>query len=110
MCMDDLDSAHIMTVELRTWTGDDDLLLLLAPHLACKPKGSAHLQSLAIPLPPLLIPQVINTCTHHQKAVYGFVWCSAYSIFASCGVERDVILWQVGRTLCATTSLQRLQD
>jgi len=38
--------------------------------------------------------KVINTCNHHLKAVYGFVWCSAYSIFASCGVERDVILWQ----------------
>ncbi|KAF5835754.1 WD40-repeat-containing domain protein [Dunaliella salina] len=38
--------------------------------------------------------KVINTCNHHQKAVYGFVWCSAYSLFASCGVERDVILWQ----------------
>ncbi|KAJ9529394.1 hypothetical protein QJQ45_013762 [Haematococcus lacustris] len=33
-------------------------------------------------------------CTHHQKAVHGFVWCSAYSMFASCGLERDVILWQ----------------
>lgn len=39
--------------------------------------------------------QVINTCNHHQKAVYGFVWCGAYSMFASCGLERDVILWQV---------------
>ena len=40
-------------------------------------------------------PQVINNCTHHQKAVHGFVWCSAYSMFASCGLERDIILWQV---------------
>uniref|UniRef100_A0A7S0WPJ8 EF-hand domain-containing protein n=1 Tax=Chlamydomonas leiostraca TaxID=1034604 RepID=A0A7S0WPJ8_9CHLO len=38
--------------------------------------------------------KVINNCTHHTKAVYGFVWCSAYSMFASCGLERDVILWQ----------------
>lgn len=43
----------------------------------------------------LYLLQVINNCTHHQKAVYGFVWCSAYSMFASCGLERDVILWQV---------------
>ncbi|GFR43071.1 hypothetical protein Agub_g4078 [Astrephomene gubernaculifera] len=42
--------------------------------------------------------RVINTCTHHSKAVHGFVWCRAYSMFASCGQERDVILWQ-GNTM-----------
>ncbi|KAG2439805.1 hypothetical protein HYH02_010440 [Chlamydomonas schloesseri] len=42
--------------------------------------------------------RVINTCTHHVKAVHGFVWCRAYSMFASCGQERDVVLWQ-GNTL-----------
>ncbi|KAG2498385.1 hypothetical protein HYH03_003644 [Edaphochlamys debaryana] len=42
--------------------------------------------------------KVINTCTHHSKAVHGFVWCRAYSMFASCGQERDIILWQ-GNTM-----------
>ncbi|KAG2424023.1 hypothetical protein HXX76_014847 [Chlamydomonas incerta] len=42
--------------------------------------------------------RVINTCTHHVKAVHGFVWCRAYSMFASCGQERDVVLWQ-GNTM-----------
>lgn len=40
--------------------------------------------------------KIIHNVTHHTKAVYGFVWCSAYSMFASCGLEREVILWQVG--------------
>ncbi|KAG1667639.1 hypothetical protein FOA52_004666 [Chlamydomonas sp. UWO 241] len=38
--------------------------------------------------------KVIHTCNQHQKAVHGFVWCSAYTLFASCGVERDIMLWQ----------------
>jgi WD40 repeat protein len=38
--------------------------------------------------------KVVNTCTQHSKAVHGFVWCSAYTLFASCGVERDIFLWQ----------------
>lgn len=42
--------------------------------------------------------RVTNTCTHHVKAVHSFVWCRAYSMFASCGQERDVMLWQ-GNTM-----------
>ena len=42
--------------------------------------------------------KVVNTCTHHTKGVHSFVWCRAYSMFASCGLERDVMLWQ-GNTM-----------
>eukprot|EP00798_Chlamydomonas_sp_ICE-L_P024012 gene24012-9585_t len=42
--------------------------------------------------------KVVNSCNHHQKAVHSFVWCSAYSMFASCGLERDIILWQGNTT------------
>lgn len=38
--------------------------------------------------------RVIHTCTHHTKGVHSFVWCKAYSLFASAGVERDIIVWQ----------------
>ncbi|GAX72651.1 hypothetical protein CEUSTIGMA_g107.t1 [Chlamydomonas eustigma] len=38
--------------------------------------------------------KVTRSCTQHSKAVHGFIWCSAYTLFASCGVERDIFLWQ----------------
>jgi WD40 repeat protein len=39
--------------------------------------------------------RVSHSCSHHAKGVHGFVWCAAYSCFASCGQERDVIVWHV---------------
>ncbi len=48
---------------------------------------------------PHLPVQIMYRCTHHAKAVHGFVWCRAYSLFASCGIERDVVVWQV-RVCC----------
>ena len=36
------------------------------------------------------------TCTIHKKGVYSFDWCRAYSLFASCGMERDIQLWHGG--------------
>lgn len=65
-----------------------DLKRLRAPH-------PTHPHSVTVSPLTCIASQVISTCSHHQKAVYGFVWCSAYSMFASCGLERDVILWQV---------------
>lgn len=38
--------------------------------------------------------RILQTCTHHSKGVHSFVWCKAYSLFASAGVERDIIVWQ----------------
>jgi hypothetical protein len=40
--------------------------------------------------------RMTHVCSHHAKGVHGFVWCRAYSLFASCGMERDVMVWQVG--------------
>ena len=40
--------------------------------------------------------RLAHTCNHHTKGVHGFVWCRAYSLFASCGMERDVMIWQAG--------------
>eukprot|EP00775_Hariotina_reticulata_P009116 gene9116-9285_t len=37
--------------------------------------------------------RITHTCTHHAKGVHSFVWCKAYSCFASCGLERDVMVW-----------------
>lgn len=42
--------------------------------------------------------KVTNTCTHHSKGIHSFVYSRAYSVFASVGLERDVIVWQ-GNTL-----------
>lgn len=39
--------------------------------------------------------RITHTCTHHTKGVHSFVWCHAYSCFASCGLERDVTVWHV---------------
>ena len=39
--------------------------------------------------------RMTHVCKHHTKGVHGFVWCKAYSLFASCGIERDVTVWQV---------------
>jgi WD40 repeat protein len=41
--------------------------------------------------------RITHTCTHHTKGVHSFVWCHAYSCFASCGLERDVTVWHVSR-------------
>jgi len=38
--------------------------------------------------------KIVNSCQQHSKAVHSFVWCSAYTMFASSGVERDIMLWQ----------------
>lgn len=38
--------------------------------------------------------RITHVCNHHTKGVHGFVWCKAYSLFASCGMERDVTIWQ----------------
>jgi WD40 repeat protein len=40
--------------------------------------------------------RITHTCSHHIKGVHSFVWCKAYSCFASCGLERDVTVWHVG--------------
>lgn len=40
--------------------------------------------------------RMTHVCNHHTKGVHSFVWCKAYSLFASCGMERDVTIWQVG--------------
>ncbi|WIA12480.1 hypothetical protein OEZ85_012515 [Tetradesmus obliquus] len=37
--------------------------------------------------------RITHTCSHHAKGVHAFVWCKAYSCFASCGLERDVTVW-----------------
>ncbi|KAF8071365.1 hypothetical protein HT031_001449 [Scenedesmus sp. PABB004] len=37
--------------------------------------------------------RVSHVCRHHAKGVRGWVWCAAYSCFASAGLERDVIVW-----------------
>lgn len=39
--------------------------------------------------------RITHTCSHHAKGVHAFVWCKAYSCFASCGLERDVTVWHV---------------
>jgi WD40 repeat protein len=39
--------------------------------------------------------RMTHVCSHHTKGVHAFVWCKAYSLFASCGMERDVTIWQV---------------
>lgn len=39
--------------------------------------------------------RLTHTCSHHAKGIHSFVWCKAYSLFASCGIERDVVIWQV---------------
>lgn len=39
--------------------------------------------------------RISHICTHHTKGVHSFVWCKAYSLFASCGLERDIMIWQV---------------
>jgi WD40 repeat protein len=39
--------------------------------------------------------RITHTCSHHAKGVHSFVWCKAYSCFASCGLERDVTVWHV---------------
>mmetsp|Transcript_13415 Transcript_13415/g.44193 ORF Transcript_13415/g.44193 Transcript_13415/m.44193 type:complete len:870 (+) Transcript_13415:164-2773(+) len=36
------------------------------------------------------------TCNLHKKGLYSFDWCRAYSLFASCGLERDIYLWHGG--------------
>lgn len=41
--------------------------------------------------------RLAHVCRHHAKGVHSFVWCRAYSLFASCGMERDVTVWQVRR-------------
>jgi len=43
--------------------------------------------------------RLTHTCSHHTKGVHSFVWCKAYSLFASCGIERGVTIWQVGGCL-----------
>ncbi|KIY91847.1 hypothetical protein MNEG_16116 [Monoraphidium neglectum] len=45
--------------------------------------------------------RMTHVCSHHTKGVHAFVWCKAYSLFASCGMERDVTIWQgnTGRKL-----------
>jgi WD40 repeat protein len=48
--------------------------------------------------------KIINTCTHHTKGVHSFVWCRAYSLIASCGLQRDILVWQVSRTERGTRS------
>jgi hypothetical protein len=40
--------------------------------------------------------RLTHICSHHSKGVHSYVWCRAFSVFASCGIERDVIVWQVG--------------
>ncbi|XRA97111.1 WD repeat-containing protein on Y chromosome [Pycnococcus provasolii] len=37
--------------------------------------------------------RVKHTNKLHSKGIYSFVWCSAYSMFASSGLERDIQLW-----------------
>jgi WD40 repeat protein len=38
--------------------------------------------------------QVIRTVTCHSKAVFCFAHCRAYSLVASGGLDRSVLLWQ----------------
>ena len=33
------------------------------------------------------------SCKHHNGGVHDFTQCMAYSIFASCGIERDIMIW-----------------
>jgi WD40 repeat protein len=37
--------------------------------------------------------RVKRTFTQHKKAVYSFAWCNNSKVVASCGLERDIILW-----------------
>jgi hypothetical protein len=48
--------------------------------------------------------RITHTCSHHSKGVHGFVWCPTYSCFASCGLERDVVVWHVSSASCAPSS------
>jgi hypothetical protein len=47
--------------------------------------------------------RITHVCTHHTKGVHSFVWCHAYSCFASCGLERDVTVWHVS-CCCASNA------
>jgi hypothetical protein len=54
----------------------------------------------ALPLAPTQVwdiarERLSHVCNHHAKGVHGFVYSRAYSMFASCGLERDVMIWQV---------------
>lgn len=38
--------------------------------------------------------RIVQTYGHHPRGVHAFEWCPAYSLFASAGVERNILLWQ----------------
>lgn len=58
--------------------------------------------------------KVVHTCDHHTKGVHSLVYCSAYSVIASCGLERDVIVWhsstgrRVGELVGHTASVAQI--
>jgi WD40 repeat protein len=37
--------------------------------------------------------KVQRTFDRHAKGVYSFVWCSTYRFVASCGMSREILLW-----------------
>lgn len=38
--------------------------------------------------------KLIGSYGHHGRGVHAFEYCHAYSLFASAGVERTIVLWQ----------------
>lgn len=50
--------------------------------------------------------KVVLDVKHHSKGVHDLCWIEDYSQFVSCGLERDLMLWQVKRFEICPEQLQ----
>lgn len=41
----------------------------------------------------ILAQKVTSTIRHHKKSVHNFVYCKDYGVVASCGLERNICVW-----------------
>ena len=86
----------------RVVSGSGGSFAFLAASQRLPPLARTDLScsTLDAPLPLPSDVQIVLTCPHHRKGVHGFVYCKDYSAIASCGLERNIIVWNGNTGAC----------
>jgi len=100
MIGDDSGAAHIYKMNERSWTGKRTCFFKKHSDHITKIGYVSDLSSMlsssldsTVNVYDLERDQLKRKFTQHQKEVYSFIWCPGSKVIASCGLERDIILW-----------------